>query len=63
MRIIIFFAADKEEFKRCKFSLSNSFAEPLSMPELLEKVRSAGGGGEDLRREDLRRWEVLVIIF
>ena len=33
---------DKREFKGCKFSLSNSFAEPLSMPELINKVKATG---------------------
>ncbi|KAL7527990.1 hypothetical protein ACHAXR_002218 [Thalassiosira sp. AJA248-18] len=32
----------KREFKQCQFSLSNSFAEPLTMPELLNKVKCIG---------------------
>lgn len=32
----------KQEFKTCKFSLSNSFAQPLSMPELVNKVKDSG---------------------
>eukprot|EP00581_Thalassiosira_minuscula_P006710 CAMPEP_0183705932 /NCGR_PEP_ID=MMETSP0737-20130205/2888_1 /TAXON_ID=385413 /ORGANISM="Thalassiosira miniscula, Strain CCMP1093" /LENGTH=390 /DNA_ID=CAMNT_0025933199 /DNA_START=162 /DNA_END=1334 /DNA_ORIENTATION=- len=32
----------KREFKSCKYSLSNSFAQPLSMPELIAKVKDSG---------------------
>ena len=37
-----FLYLDKKDFKQCQFSLSNSFAEPLSMPELLDKVKASG---------------------
>lgn len=48
---------DKREFKGCEYSLSNSFAEPLSMPELVRLVEEAGDAtdllseyqGHDLR--------------
>lgn len=33
---------DKRDFKQCEFSLSNSFAQPLSMSELMSKVRDSG---------------------
>ena len=32
----------KREFKECKFSLSNSFAEPLSQPELVKLTNARG---------------------
>mmetsp|Transcript_14189 Transcript_14189/g.30830 ORF Transcript_14189/g.30830 Transcript_14189/m.30830 type:complete len:173 (+) Transcript_14189:81-599(+) len=35
----------KRELKQCKFSLSNSFAQPLSMPELVNKVKASGDIG------------------
>ena len=33
---------DKREFKGCQFSLSNSYAHPLSMPELLKLTKDRG---------------------
>jgi len=38
----------KREFKSCKFSLSNSFAQPLSMPELINKLKASADGGAEL---------------
>ena len=35
-------STDKREFKGCQFSLSNSFAQPLTMPELIKLMKSKG---------------------